>query len=134
MVNKYEDMVYMPHYVSLKHPRMSIRNRAAQFAPFAAVTGHEESVREAARFTEEKFKLDDSYKEELNTKLTALLKQPEEKRKATITYFIKDVSKPGGVYSSVEGIIERFDDFKKLVVLENDVYIPIEDIYDIYYI
>lgn len=131
MENKYEDIIYMPHHVSLRHPRMSIRNRAAQFAPFAAVTGHESSVYEAARVTEEKFKLDDSYKEVLNTRLTILLKQPKGKRKAIITYFIKDKNKPGGSYLSVEGIVEMFDELKKIIVLENGVYIPIDDVYDI---
>ena len=131
MGSEYEDMVYMPHHVSLRHPHMSIKNRAAQFAPFAAVTGHEASVREAARITEEKISLDDSYKEELNTKLTALLKQSEEKREASITYFTNDKYKSGGSYVSAEGIVKRFDEIKKSIILENGIYIPIDDIYDI---
>jgi hypothetical protein len=129
--SKYEDMVYMPHHVSLRHPRMSRRNRAAQFAPFAAVTGHESSVREASRITEEKINLDDSYKEELNTKLMIVLKQTKEKRTAIITYFMKDNNKPGGSYLSVQGIVEKFDEFKKIIILENGINIPIDDVYDI---
>ena len=92
MEKKYEDMVYMPHHVSLRHPYMSRRNRAAQFAPFAAVTGHEESICEVARYVEEKIELDDNQKELVDNKLRAILNSMEPK-KVSIIYFEKDKRK-----------------------------------------
>ena len=131
MKNKYEDMLYLPHHVSLKHPHMSRKNRAAQFAPFAAVVGHEASVYEAARYTEEKIELDEGQKEQLNYKLAEILNKAEDERKAAITYFVKDKRKAGGRYVSAEGLVKKFDENKKVIVMKDGRKIYIGDVYGI---
>ena len=131
MKNKYEDMLYLPHHVSLKHPHMSRKNRAAQFAPFAAVVGHEASVSEVARYTEEKVELDESQKEQLNYRLAEILSKPEDERKVKITYFVKDKRKVGGKYVSVEGVLKRFDEYRKEIVMEGGRRIGVGDVYEI---
>ena len=131
MEKKYEDMVYMPHHVSLRHPHMSRRNRAAQFAPFAAVTGHEESIGEVARYVEEKIELDDNQKELVDNKIRAVFNSAGEKRKVSIIYFKRDKRKKGGGYFIVRGFIEKFDEWTREVVMVRNVRIPVEDIYDI---
>ena len=119
MKNKYEDMLYLPHHISLKHPHMSRKNRAAQFAPFAAVVGHEASVSEVARYTEEKVELDESQKEQLNYRLAEILNRPEDERK------------DGGKYVSVEGVIKRFDEYRKEIVMEDGRRIGVGDVYEV---
>lgn len=91
--NPYEDMLELPHPVSKTHPQMPRGDRAAQFAPFAALTGYEEAVREAARFTEEKMVLDEDSKEQLDWKLRHLQEKVKEKPTITVTYFLKDEKK-----------------------------------------
>ena len=130
MKNKYEDMVYMPHHVSLRHPHMSRRNRAAQFAPFAAVTGHEQSINEVARFVEEKIELDDDQKELVDNKLRAILNSTEPKKVAVI-YFEKDKRKKGGRYIIVRTNIEKFDENRREIVVAEDRRIFLDDVYDI---
>ena len=130
MEKKYEDMVYMSHHVSLRHPHMSRRNRAAQFAPFAAVTGHEESVGEVARFVEEKIELDDNKKELVDNKLRAILNSIEPK-KVLIIYFEKDKRKNGGRYTIVHGYIKKFDEQRRKIIIKDKINIFIDDIYDI---
>ena len=95
--NPYEDMLELSHPVSKTHPQMPRRDRAAQFAPFAALTGYEEAVREAARFTEEKMILDEDSKEQLDWKLRCLQEKVKEKPTITVTYFLKDEKKKGYV-------------------------------------
>ena len=130
MEKKYEDMVYMPHHVSLRHPHMSRRSRAAQFAPFAAITGHEESVGEVARFVEQRAELDDDQKELVDNKLRAILNSTEPK-KVSIIYFEKDKRKKGGRYVIVCGYIEKFDEKTREIVVADDRRILLDDVYDI---
>ena len=130
MEKKYEDMVYMPHHVSLRHPHMSRRNRAAQFAPFAAMTGHDEAIGEVARYVEEKIELDDNQKELVDNKLRAILNSTEPK-KTSIIYFEKDKRKKGGRYLIVRGCVKKFDEQTREVIINDNINISIEDIYDI---
>ena len=131
MEKKYEDMVYMPHHVSLRHPHMIRRNRAAQFAPFAALTGHEESIDEVARYVEEKIELDDNKKEQINQKLMDILNKPQEERKAIVTFFKKDTCKKGGSYLTRMAMIDRFDYYKDNIIIEGRYSISIDDVYEI---
>ena len=130
MEKKYEDMVYMPHHVSLRHPHMSRRNRAAQFAPFAAITGHDEAIGEVARYVEEKIELDDNQKELVDNELRAILNSTEPK-KVSIIYFEKDKRKKGGRYLIVHGYIEKFDEKTREIVVTEDRRILLDDVYDI---
>lgn len=126
--NSYEDMLELSHPVSKIHPQMPRRDRAAQFAPFAALTGYEEAVREAARFTEEKMILDEDSKEQLDWKLRCLQEKVKEKPTITVTYFLKDEKKKGGKYVTVTGVLKKIDSYTHQFVLENGEEIPMEDI------
>lgn len=126
--NPYEDMLELPHPVSKMHPQMPRRDRAAQFAPFAALTGYEEAVREAARITEEKMILDEDSKAQLDWKLWCLQEKVEEKPVITVTYFMKDERKKGGKYVTVTGVLKRIDSYTHQFVLANGEEIPVEDV------
>ena len=124
----YEDMLELPHPVSKTHPQMPRRDRAAQFAPFAALTGYEEAVREAARLTEEKMILDEDSKEQLDWKLRCLQEKVKEKPTITVTYFLEDEKKKGGKYVTVTGVLKKIDSYTHQFVLESGEEIPVEDI------
>lgn len=126
--NPYEDMLELSHPVSKTHPQMARRDRAAQFAPFAALTGYEEAVREATRFTEEKMILDEDSKEQLDWKLRHLQEKVKEKPTITVTYFLKDEKKKGGKYVTVTGVLKKIDSYTHQFVLESGEEIPVEDI------
>jgi len=102
--------------------------RAAQFAPFAALTGHDEAVKETARLTDSKIELDEYTKEELNRKLVFLQEHADDEPTATITYFVPDKRKSGGEYVSLTGTIKKLKDFENVVVFTDDTEIPIQDI------
>lgn len=126
--NPYEDMLELPHPVSKMHPQMPRRDRAAQFAPFAALTGYEEAVREAARITEEKMILDEDSKVQLDWKLRCLQEKVKEQPIITVTYFVKDERKKGGKYVTVTGVLKRIDSYTHQFILENGEEIPVEDV------
>ena len=126
--NPYEDMLELSHPVSKIHPQMPRRDRAAQFAPFAALTGYEEAVREAARFTEEKMILDEDSKEQLDWKLRCLQEKVKEKPAITVMYFQKDEKKKGGEYVTVTGVLKKIDSYTHQFVLESGEEISLEDI------
>ena len=119
-MKKYEDIIGLSRPVSKKHPPMSRENRAAQFAPFAALTGFEGAIKEAARVTGEKIELDE--------KLKVLLR---EKTPALFTYFQKDEQKEGGAYITVSGIVKKKDAYTHKIVLEDGTGICVEDILEI---
>ena len=131
MKNPYEDIIHLPHPTSKKHPRMSTHDRAAQFAPFAALTGYDSSIAEAARLTDRRIELDEHSQEELNEKLNLiqehLLDQPE----ITVTYFQHERKKSGGAYVTYTGVVKKVDAVEQMLVFRNAKKIPIEDILDI---
>ena len=94
--NTYEDIINMEHPTSKRHPRMTVYNRAAQFSPFAALTGHEEALKETARITDNKIELDENVKRELDYKLQQILNKNDSIQNVQITYFKKDENKEGG--------------------------------------
>lgn len=123
----YEDIIYLSHHVSTKRPQMSLHDRAAQFAPFAALTGHEEAVKETARLTDNRIELDENEIQLLDQKLQYLeaqLEQPD----IDITYFLPDQRKSGGEYIEVQGRIKRIDRYNHRLQMEDETTIPIEDI------
>ena len=127
---KYGDIIDHPHFVSPEHPPMAIENRAAQFSPFAALTGYDDLVAEAARYTGERVTLDESKKEELDRILSFLLAQPQPPT-VSVTYFLPDEKKAGGAYVTVTGGLERFDPAKKTLRLSGGETIPIVDVIEI---
>ena len=132
---KYGDIIGLPHHVSTLHPQMSIYDRAAQFSPFAALTGHEAAIRETARLTEQEAELDEDKKEELNEKMQELMKyaagHPTEYPLVSVTYFKPDDRKEGGRYETVTGRLRKINDYDRTLVLDDGIYIDCEHIYDI---
>lgn len=131
MTGPYDDMFDLPHPTSPKHPRMSIIDRAAQFSPFAALTGHEAAIRETARLTDRKVELDEDEKETLDRKLRILADHLAERPVVVITYFVPDEKKAGGSYEEAGGPVRKIDDLKRTVVLEDGHSISIDEIYEI---
>lgn len=109
--HRYDDIIELPHPVSRKHPRMPLLDRAAQFAPFAALTGHEESIRETARLTEEEIELDEDSKELLDLRLQELQEHLSTQPEVTVTYFCPDEKKAGGAYETVTGRVKKVDEY-----------------------
>ena len=127
----YEDIIHLPRPVSGRHPRMPLADRAAQFLPFAALTGYEAEVKEAARLTDRRIEPSEELRAALDEKLQqlvhALPKQPE----ASFTCFLPDPFKEGGQYVTVRGRVRRIDSFQRAVLLTDGTRISMEDILDI---
>ena len=130
MKGPYDDMLDLPYHGSSTRPRMPRKDRAAQFAPFAALTGYGAAVKETARLTDARIELDETRRLELNDKLLRLMTQKENET-AIFTYFVPDDKKDGGSYQTVRGRIKKFDTFKGQLILTSGDSIPIEEIYDI---
>ena len=128
---KYEDIISLPHHISKKHKQMSMQERAAQFAPFSALTGLENAVKETARFTEKKKEIDEELKVILDNKLKIIQKQILNRPQITFTYYIPDNKKEGGKYVEVTGNVYKIDIYNEEVLLENGIIIPINEIIDI---
>ena len=128
---KYDDIINLPHYVSKKHPRMSLEARSAQFAPFAALTGYDEAIRETSRLTNKKIEITEELKAILDEKLLFIKLQIHSKPIVTVTYFIPDSKKDGGKYLTVTGKVLKIDEYKQKIVLENKIEIPISEIIEI---
>lgn len=129
--NPYEDIIELPHHVSATHPHMELIDRAAQFLPFAALTGHREAIRETARLTNQRIELDENCKEILNEKLRMVIEKTDEKPVITITYFKPDNKKDGGFYVTMEGVVKKVDGFENRLILMNGTKIPIDEIIEI---
>lgn len=127
----YDDIIELPHHVSAVHPQMSLADRAAQFSPFAALTGHEEAILETARLTEEFIELDEGRKEQINEKLKYLRENQAGKPEITVTYFQKDIRKNGGAYVTVRGQVKRVDEYECQVILTDGTGIAMEQIFSI---
>lgn len=126
---KYEDIINLSHPVSKRHKPMPVENRAAQFAPFAALTGHQAAIEEAARVTDVRMELDEEMKEQLNVKLQKSVSEP--RQRIQIVYYVPDGRKSGGSYMTKTGIVKKIDEYQKILVLEDGSKIPLEDISEI---
>ncbi len=127
---RYERILNVKKPPSEKHPQMPLYERAAQFAPFAALTGFDSSVRERARLTERQIELDDYEIEQLDMKLR-IIAEAEGQIGAKITYFIEDSKKNGGKYVTKEGRVVKIDDYEKKLLLDDGTFIEIEKIINI---
>lgn len=128
---QYDDIINLPHHVSKKHPQMSLYARSAQFAPFAALTGYEDAVKETARETYNRIEIEDELKSILDSKLQIILEQLKNKPEISVTYFIVDSKKDGGEYKTVTGIVKKVDLYNQFVYLADNTEIPINEIIDI---
>ncbi len=130
-MTNYDDIINLPHHTSSKRPRMSREMRAAQFSPFAALSGHDEAIEETARLTAKKQELDETAKAILNEKFSFLmdniLSQPEIK----VTYFVPDSLKDGGAYVEYTGALRKYDYLNKVLIFADCTQIPIYDIIEI---
>lgn len=125
---RYDDIIDLPHPVSAAHPRMTMIDRAAQFSPFAALTGYDAAIQETARLTSEKIELDEDSRAALDTKQQLLLDRIGEHPEVTITYFLPDEKKSGGVYVTVTGNIKKIDAYARSMVMADGTIIPLDDI------
>lgn len=124
----YEDIIYLPHPVSKTRPQMPMSDRAAQFSPFAALTGYDAAIRETARLTDKKLLLDEETCALLDRKQQYLCEIIAEKPEITVTYFVPDERKDGGSYVTVTGKLRRIDLCARLLVLIDGRNIPLDDI------
>ena len=128
----YEDIIHLPRPVSKNHPPMPLRDRAAQFMPFAALTGYDAEIRESARLTEEEADLSEDLQVELNEKMALLQVDLQEGRQPqiTVTYFRPDEKKSGGAYIVREGAVKKVDPYSGTMLLTDETRIPLSGIFD----
>ena len=129
--HRYDDIINLPHPTSKTHPRMPLYNRAAQFSPFAALTGHEAAIAETARRTDKKHQLSEDTIAELNEKLNLIAKTIGIKQLVTITYFVPDQKKTGVSYTTCTGVVRKIDTYARALIMEDNTIIEVEQISDI---
>ena len=131
MTEKYEDIINLPHHVSKTRPQMSMLDRAAQFSPFAALSGYDDAVKEAGRLTDNRVELEDEGQDLLDRKLQYLQEIIADRPEISVTFFIPDEKKPGGSYAILIGNLKRVDLYERLLVMTDGKKIPLDDIADI---
>lgn len=130
-MGNYDDIINLPHHVSKNHPQMSMRDRAAQFAPFAALSGHGEAIAETARLTDRKIELDEYEKQKLDEKLFVLQEHIGETPEITVIYFHPDENKDGGRYETIKKTLKRINETEHVLLMEDGMEIKIDNIFDI---
>lgn len=131
MNDRYDDIIHLPHHVSKTRPQMSMMDRAAQFSPFAALTGYDAAIKETGRLTDEKIELGEETKAVLDRKQRYLSDMISVQPEITVTYFLTDERKSGGTYLSVTGKLKRIDEYERMMILTDGKKIPLDDIMDI---
>ncbi len=129
--HKYDDIINLPNPSSRNHPRMSLYARAAQFSPFAALTGHEAAIRETARRTDEKEILSDEVIAGLNEKLRVIVENIGSEQTVTITWFVPDERKAGGTYTTHSGVVKKINEYEHTIIMTDSTIIPIGQISEI---
>ena len=129
--DKYKDIINLPHHQSKRRPRMSMIDRAAQFSPFAALTGHNDAIIETARLTDREIELDEGTKSILNEKIQMISDYLYKKPTVTFIHFEPDIKKTGGTYLKTTGTIKKIDELKKEIYLTDGRIISINHIYEI---
>lgn len=130
-MNKYNDIINLPHHVSNTRKPMTLYNRAAQFAPFAALKGYDSAIKEEARITSKKIELDEELKTILNENIKLINNNIKEKPKVMITYFIPDNKRIGGSYETIIGNVKRIDNVNKFIVLTDNKRINFDNLLNI---
>lgn len=129
--HKYDDIIRQQHPTSARHPRMDITDRAAQFSPFAALTGYDAAIKETGRLTDVRVELDEDSKMMLDEKIRQIREKLDERPEVTITFFRPDAKKAGGAYVSAAGVIKKLDSCNRRIVLSDGTKIPMEEIFEI---
>ena len=127
MTDNYDDIIHLPHHISKRHPQMSLYNRAAQFAPFSALTGYEEVIAETARQTNPKIEIMEDDRQLMDRKLSILTTHLEEPT-ITITYFQPDGRKDGGQYLTITGVVKAIRTNERIIILKDKKKISIDAI------
>lgn len=130
-MSKYDEIMNLLHHVSTTRPQMPMSDRAAQFAPFAALTGYDDVIDEAGRLTERRVALEEDGMDELNAKLRFLRENLADSHEASFTYFKPDARKAGGAYLTAAGKVKKIDEYERLIILKDGAKIRIDDVLDI---
>lgn len=131
MSSKYDEIMGLPHHVSKTRSQMPMSDRAAQFAPFAALTGYDDAVKETGRLTDNKVELEENSLNELNAKIQLLRENLADTPEITFTYFKPDERKAGGAYLTTTGTVKKLDDYERLIVLQDGTKLPMDDVLEI---
>lgn len=131
MTDNYSDIIHLPHYQSKRHPQMSAEERAAQFAPFAALTGYGSAISEAARLTDEQVQLEDDDNDRLNQLMGQIADSISGQPCVTVVYFKPDGRKHGGSYETITGKLKRVDGYERQLVMVDGKTIPFGHIIDL---
>ncbi len=129
--HNYDDIIHLPHHVSKKHPQMSPMNRAAQFSPFAALTGHGAAIRETARLTDEFIELEEDQKEQLDEQLQQIRENLPKNPEVEIIYFQPDRRKDGGSYVTIRGTVRQIDEYRRQILFTDGTAIPMDTLFSI---
>ena len=131
MKEDYSDIINLPHHVSRNHPQMPKEARAAQFAPFAALTGYDAVIQETARLTDRLVELEEYDNDRLNRIFSELMDSLEKHPMVTVSYFKPDEHKAGGAYMTVSGKLKKIDTNEQIMKMEDGTVIPIGSIMDL---
>ena len=131
MNNRYDEIINLPHHVSKTRPQMPMSDRAAQFAPFAALTGYDSAIKETGRLTDERIELDEEALAALDRKYQLLMDTLDDAPEVTIIYFQPDARKAGGQYVSATGTVKKVDTFGRQILLQDGTRIPLDSVYDL---
>lgn len=130
-IHEYDDIIHLPHPDPAGHPRMSLLDRAAQFSPFSALSGHDLAVKETERLTEGRSELEEDAALRLNEKLQELAANPDDGREVEIAYFVPDEKKSGGKYVTLAGIVKKINRQELTILMADGTLIPMDEIREI---
>ena len=128
---QYNDIIDLPHHISTTRPRMSMLDRAAQFSPFAALTGYDAAIKETGRLTGQRIELTEECRTVLDRKQQVLLENLAEHPEVSVTYFVPDERKSGGTYVTVAGRVKKVDEYQRLLLLTNGTRIPLTEVLEL---
>jgi hypothetical protein len=131
MTRTYDDIINLPHHVSTTRPHMTAIDRAAQFSPFAALTGYDSAIKETARLTGKRVELDEDVKDALSDRLQIIADRIKELPEIAITYFQPDAKKSGGAYVTAVSSAKKIDEYERVIVMTDGTAIPIDEIISI---
>jgi len=129
--DQYEDIINLPHHVSTTRPQMSMQDRAAQFSPFAALTGYDSAVKETARLTDQRINLDEYEIEALNARIQLIAEHLQDHPEVSITYFKPDERKAGGAYVTATGVAKKIDEYERIILMQGGEKIPMDEVIEI---
>ena len=129
--HKYDDIIDLPHHISATRPRMAMIDRAAQFSPFAALTGYDAAIKETGRLTDERIELSEESRAALDRKQQFLMEHISDHPEISVTYFVHDERKSGGAYVTVTGQVKRVDEYERQLILVDGTRIPLDEILEL---